>query len=175
MISALLSAVASGTAWRGARCRRSSGGLDRHADPAVADLGLCPDYVRWLWPIGAFSAVAGVLAVPALVGGRLVVRPRARMLVGAAVVGAVILLAAPSPTGLDARWTDGFDGGARTIASGLARQAGARLEGVGRCGSHGVLSVVGFAFVAGLGDFAVADPILVRQFGERGDAATPAK
>lgn len=140
--------------------------------------GFAPDYVRWLWPIGAFSAVAGVLAVPALVGGRLVVRPRARMLVGAAVVGAVILLAAPSPTGLDARWTDGFDGDARTIASELVRQLGPRLEGRRPLWEPWEFyPVVGFAFVAGLReagyDFAVADPILVRQFGERraGDAA----
>lgn len=141
--------------------------------PLSPFVGFRADYVRWLWPIGAFAAVTGVLAVLALFGDRLPASGNARVAATTAAVGMLAIVVVVPSDRLDGQMTDGFDREARDVARQLVRQASPHLRR-GEVGWEHDLErypVLGLAVIAGLReegvDFSVSDPILVRQFGGR--------
>lgn len=134
-------------------------------------LGFLADYVRWLWPIGVFATMSGVVAVFCLLEPRLQHWSRRHLLLfGALAVG--IAFAMASPTG------PGFEQG----RSGDVAKAVETVNLLNDLGVEALRSrsavfdprapnypIFGFPLLAALNArgeaFYVTDPISIRQFG----------
>ena len=140
--------------------------------PLSPFFGFLADYVRWLWPIGVFATMSGVVAVVCLLAGRLHRWTRGHgSVVGALAV--VIVFAMATPTGM------GF-------VRGRSEELTKAVDTANVLNDLGVETlrdtpavfdpraplypIFGFALLAALNErdqaFYVTDPILIRQFGD---------
>jgi hypothetical protein len=138
--------------------------------PVSPFFGLTADYVRWLWPIGAFCAVALTLSIASAIRPRLSATARMVGLAGAfSVLTLVTILNLPySENRLSRESTPLIPANrelARQTVQSLATRSGPVFyhaePGQGDAFSPSVISAIQRSGI----EFLVADPILLRQFG----------
>ena len=131
--------------------------------------GFAADYVRWLWPIGVFATMSGVVAVVCLLEGRLHRWSRGHgLMVG--VLAVVVAFAVAVPAGPDVV-------GNRESAKAVDTANALNDLGVDTFRDRPAVfdprsplyPIFGFALLAALNEhgqaFYVTDPVLIRQFG----------
>lgn len=138
--------------------------------PVSPFFGLTTDYVRWLWPIGAFCAVALTLSIASAIRPRLGAAGRVVGLAGAfSVLTIVTMLNLPYSENRLSRESSPLIPANRELArqtvQALATRSGPvfyRAEpGRGDDFSPSVISAIQRAHI----EFLVADPVFLRQFG----------